>query len=115
MWHGHGRALGLTFAITPVLCYLRDHGQMRLDSATFIQCLNFASLESLVSRRALVFDGHEYGIDDPAFDALLLPLTAYLKMLPAYCEQATAQCETTVEHHGYIQMQLAHAVRTLTQ
>jgi len=132
MWHG--RALGLVHAITPVLCYLRDNGHLRLDSATFIQSLNFDSIETLVSRHSFVFDGQEHElwpdmvhgvkrefekavhrIDDPVFDATLAVLKAYLQNLPGYSEQAAVQSAKTVELHGYVQMQLAHSVRTLPQ
>lgn len=99
----YDRTIGLISALTPVLTYLRDLGEIKLSPETYIEHLELSKME------ALVFDHN--GQFGPEFDGIIEPLKAYIASLPKYNPELRGnQPKTTLEQHGFISMLISRAI-----
>lgn len=100
-----GRHLGFTNALTQVLVFLRDKGELDLTPSIYFKYLSFDELENLVFGEYQKIEG---------FDVASEGLKHYFSTLPGWeVSKIGVQSEKTVELHGYISMYLDKALRDL--
>lgn len=98
MWKG--RAMALIAAIMQALTYLRDQKEILLDVEIIRDYLILDKIVALSKRRDLPVH-------------VLKAIKGYLQSIPGYVEGATKQSDTTLEQHGYLQMQFTKVLSTL--
>ncbi|MTH95830.1 hypothetical protein [Roseibium sp. RKSG952] len=103
LWHG--RAVAMIEAVIQALVWLRDSDQIELCLAEI--------RDNLVLRRIIHLSNKDNFPDMPL--AIRKALLSYLDSLPGYRkEKGEAQCQTTLDQHGYCQMQFARCLSTPT-
>lgn len=98
MWKG--RAISLVSAIMMALVYLREQKEILLDVDVIREYLILDNIIKLYKRRDLPTHIRQ-------------ALKAYLVSLPGFQETAPKQGETTLEQHGYLQMQFTKLLGSL--
>jgi intracellular multiplication protein IcmO len=98
MWKG--RAISLVSAIMMALVYLREQKEILLDVDVIREYLILDNIIKLYKRRDLPTHIRQ-------------ALKAYLVSLPGFQESAPKQGETTLEQHGYLQMQFTKLLGSL--
>lgn len=88
------QTLCLISALTPILVYLRDIGEIQLSPQTYMEYLELSKIE------ALVFDHN--GQFGPKFDAKIETLKTYIINLPSYNPDLRGnQPKSALEQHGF--------------
>jgi intracellular multiplication protein IcmO len=98
MWKG--RAMALIAAIMQALVYMRDQKEILLDVEIIRDYLVLDKISALSKRRDLPVH-------------VLKGIKGYLVSIPGYVEGASKQSDTTMEQHGYLQMQFTKVLSTL--
>jgi intracellular multiplication protein IcmO len=98
MWKG--RAMALIAAIMQALIYMRDQKEILLDVEIIRDYLLLDKITALSKRRDLPVH-------------VLKAIKGYLVSIPGYVEGSSKQSDTTLEQHGYLQMQFTKVLSTL--
>ena len=102
MWKG--RATAMLSGVVRALVWLRDNQGHCLDARVIREFMNLNKIISLAK------EGSEYGIPDN----IIRSLQAYLNSLPGYKEEkGVAQAQTTLDQHGYLEMQFSQILGSL--
>lgn len=106
MWVG--RAVTFVAAVTNVLVFLRNKGEIELSPSVFLSYMELAEIERLVENESYL---RKY----PEFSQVAYALRQYLLTLPGYVSGRTPgnQSDKTNEQFGYITMQLTRAFNDL--
>ena len=98
MWKG--RAMALIAALMQALVYMRDQKEIMLDVEVIRDHLVLDKIVALGKRRDLPVH-------------VLKAVKGYMLSIPGYSETATKQSDSTLEQHGYLQMQFTKVLSTL--
>lgn len=96
MWRN--RAISLLSSVLQALVWKRNHSQKRLDRSGLADHLQLSNVEQLA-------------FDEELPKVLSGSLKAYLRSLPGYEEGAVLQSTTTIDQHGFLQMQFTRVLR----
>lgn len=108
MWKG--RAISLLTGLMIALVSLRDAGRILLDVEVIRDFMQLKYIVALASGKNPI-DGTPIKLSERALAAL----KAYLSSLPGYVEKKGAdQSATTLEQHGYLQMQFTRVLGSLS-
>lgn len=108
MWKG--RAISLLTGLMIALVSLRDAGRILLDVEVIRDFMQLKYIVALANGKNPI-DGSPIKLSDRAQAAI----KAYLSSLPGYVEKKGAdQSATTLEQHGYLQMQFTRVLGSLS-
>lgn len=98
MWKG--RAMALIAAIMQALVFLRDNKEILLDVEVIRDYLILDKIVTLSKKKNIP-------------PHIMKGIKSYLTSIPGYVEGSTKQSDTTLEQHGYLQMQFTKVLSTL--
>ena len=102
MWKG--RAVAMLTGVIKALVWLRNKGELDLNVGTIREYMNLKNIISLASEK-----------DRPSLPRdIRTSVRAYLTSLPGFVEsKGTAQAQTTLDQHGYLEMQFSQIFGSL--